>query len=546
MNNIKKVLISVFLISLATRIFYLAVTIPSLSNDEADLYLSSYMLAKSGSDYYDNKLFLTSGILTAKPSIPIYIGALSWLFNQEKNVLSARLLFALINSFTPLIFFLTIYLLTKNKMYSWIAFLTLNFSPWFSYISVTGYESLISFFFINISLLLSVSNIKRTPKTILLFTTFFLIFSSYMAIRTYIPLLIMIVLLLGGYFNYKSPIKSIFQFLVIAILSTSLFAFANYYLPNSELVKREFNFLVTDERSDMEGRIWYERLTTNAPEKIKTILSNKVTVRLNDYAQKYLTVFDTKIFFIKGDPSSLYGTAGLIGLFYFTDFIFLIYGLMHLTSLNRKLKYILLFILLGSIPIALTRTEITYILRGIILLIPLTIVIAHGVNSLLKKTHKKLIHFVALTFVNIAIFNIIYITRVTPLNAKAWQINKKNLALKLNTLNKDKKIIVFDSEARQNFIHYAFYNMKDPLEIKQKLRADSFSHANVEYMNTCPKDISGKNIIYIMYREYCGQFYKKYEGMSLIELKQQSIKINRMFLKNIDMSGDDFVLIEKY
>jgi len=541
----KKLLILIFVLSLVTRLFYLFVSIPSLSNDETDLYLSSYLLAKSGTDYHNNALFLTTGILTAKPSIPVYIGALTWMTNMEKNVINARLLFSILNSFTPFFFFLTIYLLTKNKLYSLIAFLIFNFSPWFSYISATGYEALISFLFINIALCLAASNINKMVKLWILLFIFFLIFSSYMAIRTYIPFLILITLFLGGYYDKKASLKSILLIVSITLLTSGVFFTLNYYAPNASLVRNEFTFMISDEKSDIDGRVWYQRLTTNAPEPLKKILVNKVTVKLQDYTQKYLSAFDTNIFFFRGDPSSLYGTAGLIGLFYLTDFAFFLFGLFNIRLMDKKLRYLLLFLAIGSIPIALTRTVITVIMRGIILLIPYTIIIAHGATILIKKNKKPIVIFAVILSINWLSYMTLYISRIVPLNSDAWQMNYKLIANKVAHLDKQKQIYILEGEAKQAYMQFLFYNIDNPFEIKSILKKNIFAYRNILYTDKCPKEIEVKNTIYIMKKNYCGDLYRKYIFMNPEELKKQRITINTSFLLNSSMSGDDYILIGK-
>ena len=69
-------------------------------------------------------------------------------------------------------------------------------------------------------------------------------------------------------------------------------------------------------KQETEGRVWFDRLTTQAPSPLKTVISNKVTIRLKDQLAKYMTTFNLAIFFQKGDPSALYGTADLSGLFF--------------------------------------------------------------------------------------------------------------------------------------------------------------------------------------------------------------------------------------
>ena len=539
----KKLLLAVFIISLITRIIYLGMIIPSVSNDEADLYLSSYLLAKSGTDYYDNQFFLTSGILTAKPSIPIYIGSLSWLMNQEKSVHAARFLFLLWNSITPLLFFLTIFYITKNSRYAFIAFMVLNFSPWFSYMSVTGYESLICFGFLNASLLISVIPIKKPVKLALLAVFSFLIFNSYMAVRTYMPIIIVVNLLLGDFIDKKQLVKSLSYIFIVGIIFTGLLTILNYYAPNSILVRNEFRYMVSVDKAANEGNVWYERLTTDAPELGKKILVNKLTIQINEYTKKYLSILDMNIFFVKGDPSSLYGTAGLIGLFYLTDFLFFIFGLINLKSLDKKLSYLLCFMVVAGIPIALTKTDVTVILRGIILLIPFTIIISHGIASFIKKSKTYYSLYLLILFLNWIFFMTIYNTRIKPLNRSAWQINQKKMVEEIESIDRNYKITIFESDSRAAFIQYAFYKVKDPFVIKERLRNKNYVYGKIEYKETCPKELQKGKVVYIMKHNYCEEFYKKYLSISTKKADGQTVIINQKFMVNSDFSGDDYVLI---
>lgn len=489
-----------------------------------------------------NHFFLTSGILTAKPSVPIYIGSLNWLINQEKSVQAARFFFLLLNSLTPLLFFLTIFYVTKNSKYALLAFLVLNFSPWFSYMSVTGYESLVCFAFINASLLVSVAPIKKPIKLALLAAFSFLIFNSYMAIRTYMPIIIVVNLLLADFIDKKQLAKSMCYLFIVGIILTGLLTIMNYYAPNSSLVRNEFKYMISVDKAASDGNVWYERLTTDAPELGKKLLVNKFTTQVNEYIRKYLSILDMNIFFVKGDPSSLYGTAGLIGLFYLTDFLFFIFGIINLRSLDKKLLYLLCFMVVGGIPIALTKTDVTVILRGIILLIPFTIIISHGIVSFIKKSKTYYSLYLLILFLNWTFFMMVYNVRIKPLNRSAWQINQKKLIEEIDNIEKKYKITIFESDPRASFIQHAFYKIKDPLIIKERLRNKNYTYGDIEYSANCPKEL-GHEVIYIMKRNYCEEFYKKYSLTATKKTNGRVITINQKFMVNSDFSGDDYILI---
>jgi hypothetical protein len=82
--------IILFLISFFSRLVFLFYSMPSITHDEADYFLNGWFLAKTGSDVWNNKLFLTSGILTATGGIPIYLNSLFFRF-LDLNILNSRL-----------------------------------------------------------------------------------------------------------------------------------------------------------------------------------------------------------------------------------------------------------------------------------------------------------------------------------------------------------------------------------------------------------------------------------------------------------------------
>ena len=140
----KRTLLILLFISLLTRSVYLFWGMPSLTNDEADLYTTSYVTAKTASDQYNNSVFLTSGFLTTSQHTHLF-GTIPG-FLPPRKVSFSTPTFALLNSITPF-FFLIIYVLTKNRSLSLISFSIFNFSPWFSYLSATGYEAYMGLFF---------------------------------------------------------------------------------------------------------------------------------------------------------------------------------------------------------------------------------------------------------------------------------------------------------------------------------------------------------------------------------------------------------------
>ena len=506
----RRIILALLLISLLTRSAYLFWGMPSLTNDEADLYTTSYVTAKTGSDQYNNSVFLTSGFLTVKPSIPIYFGTLPWFLTSQKSIFLARLPYALLNSITPLLFFLIIHILTKNRMLALISFSIFNFSPWFSYLSATGYEAYMGLFFLLLSQLILLLKPTRIIKYILFSIASFLAFNSYMGLKPIFPFVSFIFLSVAQlHFHKRLSMNGVIRSASISVaLFIALLSF-NYAIPNTDLIKKEYAGMSSYfNKQEIEGKVWYDRLTTQASSPLKAAISNKITVRLRDQIAKYMTVFNLAIFFQKGDPSALYGTADLSGLFFLTDLIFFIIGLIHLCRIRESsLRLLLSLFFIGGIPVALAVTNPTFILRSIILIVPITILTAYGFYFSLQKLGKNKggLIFVLLLIGNTALFFTLYKTRIQVLNAEQWHHSERIVSEKLAKWNSDNKVSVFVSEPKPLFLQYAFYTMTDADMIKKVAMRDDYNFFvnNVTIQKECPATLPKPHESYVYKYLYC-------------------------------------------
>ena len=508
--TMKRILLFLLFISLLTRSAYLFWGMPSLTNDETDLYTTSYVTAKTGSDQYNNSVFLTSGFLTAKPSIPIYFGTLPWFFTSEKSIFLARLPFALLNSITPLLFFLIIYVLTRNRLLALISFCVFNFSPWFSYLSATGYEAYMGLFFLLLSQLILLSELSQIKKYSLYSVTTFLAFNSYMGLKPIFPLVSFIFLLVAMFhFHKKIRYLDAGKALFISMILFVVFLSFNYVIPNTDLIKKEYSSMFSYfSKQETEGRVWFDRLTTKGPSPLKTAISNKVTIRLKDQLAKYMTMFNLAIFFQKGDPSALYGTADLSGLFFLTDLLFFIIGVTQLYRIKElSIRLLLILFFIGGIPVALAVTTPTFILRSIILIIPITLLISYGSYFLILRIKKNrgIPLFILLLVCNFLIFYTLYQTRIKVLNAEQWHYSDRIVSEKLAKLNPDDKVSIFVSEPKPLFLQYAFYAMTDANLIKKIAMHDdyNFSVNNLKIQKECPLTLPKADEAYVYKYLYC-------------------------------------------
>lgn len=132
-----------YLISFLTRFLFLFFGMPSVTHDEADFFTNSYILAKTGTDIWNKKIFFSTGIININSSLIIYLNALFFSF-FKKNIYDIRLIYVILSSFIPVLFYLIISKITKNKIKALFIFLIFNFAPFFVHMSIQGGIEIIS------------------------------------------------------------------------------------------------------------------------------------------------------------------------------------------------------------------------------------------------------------------------------------------------------------------------------------------------------------------------------------------------------------------
>lgn len=496
-------------ISLATRLIWLFFGMPSVTNDEADIYASAYIFGRTLHDYWGHFAFLTTGILTAKPSLPVYIGSIPFFFTAAKSVILARLPFVLLNSATPVLLFLLVRRLGNDKRLPYLAFFVFNFSPWFSYPSMTGYEAMVALFFILLFFLTAVSRLPGKWKFFAFILTGFCAFNSYMGMKPVFPFV-----LIAGFLFYLGVHKTgftrkkVLQAVAFSLIAYAAFIGINYFAPNATLVKREYQIMLTYyEEPKIKGMVWFERWTSTGPDKLITALSNRYTIRFRDYLSKYFMAFDPQLFFQKGDPSSLYGMADLSGFFFLTDFVFFIIGLLSVASLKDKgLRILLALYFIGGLPIVLSNTNPTFLLRGVILLIPYVLTIALGMTRSLER-HKRMAWALGILFIlNYALYFTVYNVRIANLNGEQLKYTIKKISDEVASIKDQyRHVTIYNREAQETFLQYTFYEINDPAVIAQHMRDRNYTYKNVTVSVGCPKVLPKRDELVVYNKEDCGE-----------------------------------------
>lgn len=507
------VFFALFIISFLTRLLFLYYGYPSITHDEADYFINSYLLAKTGSDIYDQKIFLTSGILNATSSIPIYLGSTIYFF-LEKSVIVGRLPYAIANSLIPVLFFLILLKLTKNRFFSAIGFLVLNFSPWFSYLSaMSAIDAPTSLVFYLLGFFILLTKIKPLYKNILFLIFFFLSFNSYMGIKTIFSFLIIITLISRRiYEKEKITARNIIKDITISVSVFLLFFLISWHAPSSEFFKARMSEKIFFLNSSLlTEKVNYLRNLAQGPKIINYVLFNKATTALNVFSEKYLQVFNPHLLFYRGDSHPLYGTY-YYGLFYLIDLLFLVVGIffsryIFKTNWLVAIPFIMLLIF-SPIAIGITIDGATVSLRGYPMIIGYSFFIACGVYYILLTLvkNKKLILPISIFIYLFSFFHffLTYRTIIRYASSDQWHINEKILMDKIEEIkNKsDKKIYIYVNGPRETMLLYLFYKVNNPKDIKKNLSENRLNYGNIYFSAECPQQKLDDSI-QIMHSERC-------------------------------------------
>lgn len=506
-NRLLKIISTLFALSLAVRLYFLFFGFNTITNDEADYYLTSYLFAKTGTDQFGHTIFFSSGFLNAISSVPVYIGALFWKLLPIKSVLFARLPFAILNSFTPVLLFTFVYFFSNSVLFSLLAFGIMNFSPWFSHLSATAaFDSPLSLLFF-LAAANSFCYIKKSRWLKYgLFTIFnFLAFNSYMGFKTIFPLLLFLFLLL--YFFVEKNTLSKKQVLLSFFLSG--FLFISFFLISLKgsggdlFSSRASKTIVFLDKNLLDNQIWYANLTTDN-RVVRKLFNNKVVAPTQLFLSKYASAFNPALFFF-AEPHVIYGLR-ILGLFFVTDILFFIIGLfLGFHSLSKRMKLLVLGLLfISPIPVALQVEGLTVALRGIFLLPAFSLIIASGYFILIKQIKNRAFYFILifLFLFNFIPFLALYQSRIKIISAESWGGSQKILAQDLY-LYKNKNIHVYVNEGKSFLMLYNMYNdIANPQSLKRELvktNVSKYVYENIIIHFSCEDILNEKNEGYVVF-----------------------------------------------
>lgn len=456
------------------RLYKLDSIPPGLSQDETSIGFNAYSILKTGKDehgvsYPQNfKAFgeykLPGHIYLS--TIPIAI--------LGTTPLAVRLPSAFLGILTVvLLYFLVKELFPRaGSILPLLSTGILTINPWHLHLSRGSFEVTVALFFITAAFLLWLVAQKRSSALLigLSLTAFALAGYTYNIARLLGPLSILFLI----FTSY--PILKKFRLgsrIVIVVFGICSFAPMLLGLMNQGGLTSTSGTMIWTSAYVQAPLLEWRSYFSLWPITLTRILFNKPLLTLVQFTQNFINFFSPSFFFTTG---SLHGNHGIgtVGQWYAFEAITILLGIIY--SIKKKIHPLVGFwIIITAIIVALTR-ESPHATRAFFIVIPVTILSAIGISSLLKyisswksKTTKMIAYIFILFICSYQLFSYFasYYVRFPILYAKPWRLADKEAALYIKEHESQYDRIIFDEQSGFIYSSLLYYLPYSPFEFQR-------------------------------------------------------------------------------
>jgi hypothetical protein len=416
--------------------------------DEVTIAVDSKNIAQNGTDEYGRRFpFYFEALSDFRLPGYVYATSVAYkFFGPQLITVKIPALLASVGTIFLLGYFARI-LFRDKKYLPWISMAILSLSPFHIHFSRIGYETTFATFFM-LLLFISLFQLLKKPRLGWLIISIFCIFIStwtYPAAKIIVPGVISAILILGALgMTFGNNRRN-----MIAYPLVLLFFCALTFIPgmlNKVADKRSLNYI----REGTDGTLM-------------GIIKNKPRLLITSW----LHILDFQLLFKRGDLFAFrHGTKeqGLyLGIFAIPLIIGFFYSLKNWSKKSFSLPYIFLLLLITGVPSALTSNT-PYGTRIVPVLIPLTLILALGVNYILaflasKKMTIRLASYgvlISILFYQVFQFSHIYFVHFKTTSLPEFPKASTDMAIFIKDVkenNPDKQIFFLaDSSCR----HWSF------------------------------------------------------------------------------------------
>lgn len=442
--------------------------------DEAALGYNAYSILETGKDEYGKTLpLIFKSFGDYKPGLYVYMTIPSVaIFGL--NEFAVRLPSALAGvAAVILIYFLIIRTLGNENIALWSS-LILAMNPWHMNYSRGAWELNVMVTEILLGFYLLIRAIDTRKKAFLFASVvlFILTLFTYQAAKLLVP-----ALLAAFCFLYRKKITEIDlrskkMFLTIVVGGFMIFNLMT--MLGGKAGRLKVMSIFSYPRSTEETNMFLGQDNGNKLD--YTVFHSAPFFFLRSILGRYFNYFSGKFLFIEGDWSNARNGVVFQGVLYYLDLLFLLTGISVLLSKNRKPfeNFILFWLLVAPIPAALTRDSISAV-RSFSMVIPLTIMIAVGLNKSLEEIRKyKIIkHVFCSVIVAIYLFLFvrfldIYFIHDAKYSSQQRLYGYKEAVEYIKNISVQKNKIIFSNKYGQPYIFYLFYTQYPPQQYQKQ------------------------------------------------------------------------------
>lgn len=387
-----------------------------------------------------------------------------------------------------------IYLLAKKLINSQVAIISallLAVNPWLIFVGRSAYESLFSYLFYFLALLMVIS--LRGWKILISIIPFILAFASYFGAKPPpLPLTLLSIFLVK--FTQKKP--SLRPVITLNIIIIIILFF--YYLILSQSLAglriQELN------RSGELSTIVNIKRTASINTPVNHIFENKIIEDIKLRAVSYFGGLSPNYLFIQGLPGDMDQISiPEHGPMYFIDLLFIAAAIMFLSKQKPKTLIILFGIVLAALTPNLFNTNYSsYNLRAGLMFPILVVLSASGIYFLSLKVNGKLrIFYVFAIFITYTIllanFSYQYFARLPIKNNEGWSLPQRVLSKYLVLMNSNfpkDTVTIIASDPRdityQYLLYSGFYNTPENINlVNNNLAGNKYQFSNINVVKDC-------------------------------------------------------------
>ncbi|CAN5128073.1 hypothetical protein BH09PAT1_BH09PAT1_1900 [soil metagenome] len=454
--------------------FYQLGHVPNgLYPDETALGYNAYSILLTGKDEYGVHMPLYFRSFDDY-KLPVYVYATVL---TEKifgvNAFAVRLPSAVMGSLSLVAIFLLVYFLSRNKWLALLSTATLSVNPWHLFFSRAGYEVNVATALMLFGTLFFVLAVQKKTKYVFFILS---IISFLLAVYTYnVTRLISPILFAGLCLTYYKELKHYPKTKIISLLMLFAIGLLPFIVTFFSL-QSQSGFAAHDDalligKVAKTDYIQTRSYFTSMPSIVQKLLFNNLFLIFFAYLKNLVSFFSTGFFFITGADRPNENVGGNLGMFYYFDFPFIIYGAYQIIKQRTKSLYpfivwFLIIYFIGSIIKTTPNGTRTYAV-----VIPFTVFAAYGIYTAftnISKYRKTIIrNSVIILSGGFIVYSIVfyllsYFIRFPIEMAQDWRSEDQRTVAYIQSVEGNYDKIVFDNSAGFYYTSLLFYSKIDP------------------------------------------------------------------------------------